>query len=100
MVQKIYSKMRPVLCTNTHHGITYLVNHGMVKNGLFQKKSKQGAGAGGGRHGISRSLEEKTCGDSRGQLKKNWKFQGCSRKTNADFPWVLKKKHVEIPRVN
>ena len=28
-------------------------------------------------------------GNSRGQLKKKWKFQGCSRKTNAEFPWVL-----------
>ena len=35
-------------------------------------------------------LEEKTCGNSWGQLKKKkWKFQGCSRKTNAEFPWVL-----------
>ena len=25
-------KMHPVLCTNTHHDITDLVNHGMVKN--------------------------------------------------------------------
>ena len=24
--------MHPVLCTNTYHDITYLVNHGMVKN--------------------------------------------------------------------
>ena len=32
MVQKIYSKMHPVLCTDTHHDVTYLVNHGMVKN--------------------------------------------------------------------
>ena len=32
MVQKIYSKMHPVLCTNTHHDVTDLVNHGMVKN--------------------------------------------------------------------
>ena len=32
MVQKIYSKMYPILCTNTHHDVTDLVNHGMVKN--------------------------------------------------------------------
>ena len=32
MVQKIYSKMHPVLCTNTHHDVIDLVNHGMVKN--------------------------------------------------------------------
>ena len=28
---KIYSKMHPVLCTNTHHDVTDLVNHVMVK---------------------------------------------------------------------
>ena len=32
MIQKIYSKMHSVLCTNTHHNVTDLVNHGMVKN--------------------------------------------------------------------
>ena len=32
MVQEIYSKMHPVSCTNTHHDVTYFVNHGMVKN--------------------------------------------------------------------
>ena len=32
MVQKIYSKMHPVSCTNTHHDITDLVNYGIVKN--------------------------------------------------------------------
>ena len=32
VVQKIYSKMHLVSCTNTHHDITDLVNHGMVKN--------------------------------------------------------------------
>ena len=32
MVQKIYSKMHPVSCTNNHYDITDLVNHGMVKN--------------------------------------------------------------------
>ena len=58
------------------------------KNGLFQKKSKQGGGV-EDIHGISRDLEEKTCGNFRGQLKKKCKFQGCSRKTNAKFPWVL-----------
>ena len=24
--------MRPISCTNTHHDVTDLVNHGMVKN--------------------------------------------------------------------
>ena len=32
VVQKIYSKMHLVSCTNTHHDVTDLVNHGMVKN--------------------------------------------------------------------
>ena len=32
MVQKIYSKIHPVLCTNTHHDVIDLVNHEMVKN--------------------------------------------------------------------
>ena len=32
VVQKIYLKMYPVLCTNTYHDVTDLVNHGMVKN--------------------------------------------------------------------
>ena len=29
---KLYSNMHPVSCTNTHHDVTVLVNHGMVKN--------------------------------------------------------------------
>ena len=32
VVQKIYSKMHVVLCTNTHRDVTDLVNHGIVKN--------------------------------------------------------------------
>ena len=32
MVQKIYSKMHAVSCTNTHNYVIDLVNHGMVKN--------------------------------------------------------------------
>ena len=32
VVQNIYSKMHLVSCTNTHRDVTYLVNHGMVKN--------------------------------------------------------------------
>ena len=31
-VQKIYSKIHLVSCTNTHRDITDLVNHGIVKN--------------------------------------------------------------------
>ena len=32
MVQRIYSKMHPVSGTNSHHDVTDLENHGMVKN--------------------------------------------------------------------
>ena len=32
LVQKIYSKMFLVSCTNTHHDVTDSVNRGMVKN--------------------------------------------------------------------
>ena len=31
VVQKIYSKMHPVSCTYTHHDVTDLVNHVMIK---------------------------------------------------------------------
>ena len=32
VVQKINSKMHSVSCINTHHDVTDVVNHGMVKN--------------------------------------------------------------------
>ena len=32
MVKKIYLKIRPVSCTNTHHNATDLGNYGMIKN--------------------------------------------------------------------
>ena len=48
----------------------------------------QTSGRGWG-HRISRSIEEKNCGNSRGQLKKKWNFQEYSRKTHMKFPWVL-----------
>ena len=32
IIQKIYSKMHPVSCTNTYPDMTDLLNHGMVKN--------------------------------------------------------------------
>ena len=35
------------------------------------------------------AIEERTCGNSRGQLKKKWDFQGYSRKTHVEFSWVL-----------
>ena len=31
---------------------------------------------------------KKACRNSRGQLKKKWDFEGCSRKTHLEFPWV------------
>ena len=42
MVQKIYSKMHPVSCTNIHHCVTGLVNHRMnnnIKTWIFRKQS-------------------------------------------------------------
>ena len=32
MVRKMYSKIHPVSCPNTHHDVTDSVNHGKVKN--------------------------------------------------------------------
>ena len=34
------------------------------------------------RHGISRGIEVRTCGNSRGQLKKKWYFQGVFKKNS------------------
>ena len=36
LVQKIYTKMYPISCTNTHHDVTDLINHGMVKIQKFE----------------------------------------------------------------
>ena len=49
----------------------YLIDK-TVLNRLFQKNS-----------------EETACRNSKGQLKKKWNFQECSRKTHVEFPWVL-----------
>ena len=35
------------------------------------------------------ATEERTCGNSRGQLKKKWNFQWCFRKIHVEFSWVL-----------
>ena len=32
VVQKIYSKMHPAFCTNTHQDVTDFLNYGLVKN--------------------------------------------------------------------
>ena len=40
-------------------------------------------------HGISKSIEEIACGNSRGQLKKNWNFWEWPRKINLKFTGVL-----------
>ena len=62
-----------------------------MKNGLFQTQA-----GGSCEHGISRDIEERSCGNSRGQLKKKCNFQGCSRKIHVEFPWVLtSKRNVE-----
>ena len=38
---------------------------------------------------MSRGIEKRACGNTRGQLKKKWNFQWCSRKSQVEFPWVL-----------
>ena len=43
----------------------------------------------GWRHGMSRGIKKIECGNSRGQLKIKWNFQGWSRKNHVEFPWVL-----------
>ena len=40
-------------------------------------------------HAIFRVIEERTCGNLGGQLKKKWDFQECSRKTHVHFLWIL-----------
>ena len=49
---------------------------------------------GGGERGVRtsnfhRGIEERSCGNSRGQLKKKWNSQGCSRITHMEFPWTF-----------
>ena len=46
------------------------------KRAIKEKNPNRGVGWG---HGISGGIEERTCGNSRGQLKKKWNFQGCTR---------------------
>ena len=38
---QIYSKMYPVSCTNTHHEVRDLVNHGIVSKNLNILRTKQ-----------------------------------------------------------
>ena len=59
-----------------------------IANELFLKIQNPNRGGTWG-HGISRSIEEIACGNSRGQLKKNWNFWGWPRKINLEFPGVL-----------
>ena len=51
--------------------------------GLFQKK-KTGRLRTWNFQGYWRA-----CGNSRGQLKKKWNFQWCSRRKHVEFPWVF-----------
>ena len=75
--------------------------------GYFQKRNQIGgrggeAGGGGGcwGHGITRGgIEERKCGNSRGQLRKKWSFHGCSSKNfkwNFHGSWFLT---LEFPRI-
>ena len=52
----------------------------------YSRKKTNSVGWG---HGISRGIEERKCGNSRGQLKRKRNFQGCPSKTHVEFPWVL-----------
>ena len=57
----------------------------LIKKGLYQKKSKVSSRI----WNFQRCFEERACGNSGGQLKKKWNFQGCSRKTRVEFLWIL-----------
>ena len=52
-------------------------------SGYSRKKSKQGGGGWG--YGIPGGIGERTCENSRGQLKQNWNFWRCSRKNHVEF---------------
>ena len=69
-------------------------------NGLFQKNPNTSTGGEvERRHGTSRGTEELACGNSRGQLKKKWNFQGKSVQEkpmwNFHGSWFLT---LEFPR--
>ena len=53
--------------------------------GFSRKKSKQG----GWRHGIFQGFYTKSIWKVHWSIKKEVVFHGCSRKTHAEFPWVL-----------
>ena len=38
------------------------------------------------KHEFSRGIEEETCRNSGGQLKKKWNTQGCLRKNHVEYP--------------
>ena len=50
-----------------------------------EKKTNRG----GWGHGISRGIEQRICGNSRGQLKKKQNFQGCSIKNSGEISMDL-----------
>ena len=65
----------------TQFGSTIIVLHTIFKILLcifrmdYSIKKQAGGGGGGGvGHGISRGIEERALGNSRGQLKKKWNF--------------------------
>ena len=57
-----------------------------VYNKISMGYSRKNPNMGGWGHRISKGIEERACGSSKGQLKKKWNFQGCQRKTNVEFP--------------
>ena len=56
----------------------------LTEIGLLQKKTH----CWGSGQRFSRGIK-KICGNSRGKLKKKWKFQGNSRKSHVEFPLLL-----------
>ena len=72
-----YSRKNPNRLTNGNPWKIYVLN-------LLSPRWPGGWG-----HRFSMGFKERTCGNSGGQIKKTWNFQGCSEKTLVEFPWVL-----------
>ena len=59
----------------------------LVLAGMDYSRKKPNKGGWG--HGISRGIEERKCGNSRGQLKKKRNFEGCSSKNSYGLVFDL-----------
>ena len=80
----IYHK--EIVFSQVYHG-TIAVFRGDIHTHWAIPEKIQTSGRGWWR-GIFRSIE-KNCGSSRGQSKKKWNFQWCSKRNHVKFPWVL-----------